>query len=111
MSMTQIAFLMKADIPTKLKIEESICGLGYDFRILNEFDNLYGQDGLSCVINGHETYFEIYFNEPAQIINDCDWIEPDLTDQDTSISFIWGADFAAGASIGLISIALIDNSN
>ena len=27
------------------------------------------------------------------------------------ISFIWGADFAAVASIGLISVALIDKSN
>ena len=34
-----------------------------------------------------------------------------MTDQDTVVSFIWGADFAAGASIGLISVALIDKCN
>lgn len=45
MSMTQVAFLRKADMPTKKE--------------------------------------------------DCDWIKPNLTDQDVAISFIWEADFAA----------------
>ena len=32
MSMTQVAFLRKAHIPTKTQIEETIQGLGYDFK-------------------------------------------------------------------------------
>jgi hypothetical protein len=111
MSMTQVAFLRKADTPTKSQIEESIRGLGYDFKIVDEFENLYEQDGLSCIINAHGTYFELYFNEPDEIISDNSWIKLNMTNQDTAISFIWGADFAAGACIGLISIALIDNCN
>ncbi len=43
--------------------------------------------------------------------NEANWVKPDMTNQDTAISFVWGADFAAGACIGLISIALIDLSN
>ena len=42
---------------------------------------------------------------------EADWIKPDITDQDTAILFVWGADFAAGACIGLISLALMDQSN
>lgn len=108
MSMTQVAFLRKADIPTKTEIEEIIKGLGHDFKIFEDSENITELDGLSCSINGHETFFETYFDKPEEITKDCEWIKPDLTNQDTAISFIWGADFAAGACIGLISIALID---
>lgn len=31
-----------------------------------------------------------------------------LSDEDIVISFVWGADFTAGVSIALISVALID---
>ncbi len=108
--MTQVAFLRKADIPTKTEIEAIIKELGYDFKILDDSDNIIDRDGLSCSINGQQTFFETYFDQPTEITNDCDWIKPDLTNQDTAISFVWGADFAAGACIGLISIALIDKS-
>ena len=108
MSMTQVAFLRKADIPTKTEIESVIKGLGYDFKILDDSENIVELGGLSCSINGHETFFETYFGQPKEITNDCDWIKPDLTNQDIALSFVWGADFAAGTCIGLISIALID---
>jgi len=108
--MTQVAFLRKADIPTKTDIEGIIQGLGYDFKILNDSENIVGLDGLTCSINGQQTFFETYYDQPTEITNNCDWIKPDLTNQDTAISFVWGADFASGACIGLISIALIDNS-
>ena len=111
MSMTQAAFLKRLDMPSKFKIEESINKLGYEFKILDEFVDLYNQEGLSCEINGYKTYFEIYFDEPSEIINDFEWIEKDLTNEDIVISFVWGADFAAGACIGLVSVALIDNCN
>ncbi len=108
MSMTQVAFLKKADLPTKEEIENNINELGCDFEILDDFETFYGIDGIECRINGQKTFFEIYFNIPAEIIKESDFITKDLTDQDTAVSFIWGADFAAGASIGLISVALID---
>jgi hypothetical protein len=113
MSMTQIAFLRKADIPTNGQIQEVIQKLGYDFKILGDLNNQIDQNGLACIINGHQTYFESYLNNTNIAINEAeaDWIEPDLTNQDTAISFVWGADFSAGACIGLISIALIDLSN
>ena len=63
------------------------------------------------MINGQKTFFEVYFNNPNETIAKSNFIKKDLTDQDLAISFIWGADFAAGASIGLISIALIDKCN
>jgi hypothetical protein len=109
MSMTQIAFVRKAEIPTNKQIQESIQLLGYDFKILNDLDKRIDQDGLECIINGHKTYFEIYLDNAAEVIKEASWIKPDLTDQDTAISFIWGADFAAGACIGLISVVLIDH--
>lgn len=110
MSMTQVAFLRKADIPTKTEIEEIVKELGYDFKIIDESEDIAELDGLSCSINGQETFFETFFDQTSEITKNCDWIVPDLTDQDIAISFVWGADFAAGACIGLISIALIDRS-
>ncbi|WP_437373856.1 hypothetical protein [Maribacter litoralis] len=109
--MTQVAFLKKADLPNKTELEESIRALGYEFEILDDFENFYGIDGIECAINGQKTFFEIYFNSPNEITSESEFIKKDLTDQDTAVSFIWGADFAAGASIGLISVALIDKCN
>jgi hypothetical protein len=111
MSMTQTAFLKKADLPNKTEIENSIRELGYEFEINDDFENFYGIDGIECTINGQKAFFEIYFDQPSEITNDFYFIKKDLTDQDTVISFIWGSDFAAGATIGLISAALIDKSN
>ncbi len=113
MSMTQIAFIKKADQPTNGQIQDTIQKLGYDFKILSGLEKQIDQDGLECSINGHQTYFETYVDTADNVIADheADWINPDLTNHDTAISFNWGADFAAGACIGLISIALIDHSN
>lgn len=111
MSMTQIAFLRKAELPTNKQIQDFIQNLGYDFSILEDHENQISDDGLSCTIKGFETYLEVYLEESTDLTNQNDWIQDDLTNQDTAISFIWGADFAAGACVGLISIALIDLAN
>ena len=111
--MTQIAFIRKADLPTNKQIQEVIQKLGYDFKIFDDLEKQIGEGGLECSINGHETYFETYLDEANNVISEteAEWIKPDLTNQDTAISFVWGADFSAGACIGLISIALTDLSN
>ncbi len=111
MSMTQIAFIRKADLPTNKQIQEVIQKLGYDFEILGNLEKQIDEDGLECSINGHKTYFETYLDEAENVITEAEWIKPDLVNQDTAISFVWGADFSAGACIGLISIALTDLSN
>lgn len=113
MSMTQIAFLRKVNIPTNEQIQYIIQKLGYDFKILSGLDKTIDQNGLECSINGHLTHFETYVapTEIAITDNNAEWIKPDITNQDTAISFVWGADFAAGACIGLISIALTELSN
>jgi len=109
--MTQIVFLRKADIPTNGQIQETIQKLGYDFKILSGPEKQIDQDGLECSIDGHQTYFETYVDLADNAIADheADWIKPDITNQDSAISFVWGADFAAGACIGLISLVLIDH--
>lgn len=113
MSMTQTAFLKKADIPTNGQIQDTIQKLGYDFKILSGLEKQMDQDGLECSINGHQTYFEtnVDFADNAIVDNEADWVKSDITNQDYAISFVWGADFAAGACIGLISLALTDLSN
>lgn len=111
MSMTQVAFLKKVDLPSKLEIESNIRKYGYEFKILNNFEKFDEVDGLECIINGTKTFFEVYFDQPYEITNQHDWIKGNLTNEDIAVSFIWGADFGAGACIGLISIALIDISN
>lgn len=113
MSMTQIAFLRKEDIPTNKEIQETIQKLGYDFKILSSLEKQIDQDGLECIINGHQTYFETYIEDSDSALteHEADWVKSDITNQDTAISFVWGADFVAGTCIGLISIALIDHCN
>ena len=109
MSMTQVAIFRKSELPKIEKIEKDIQSLGYDFEIRNKEDSILPGNGLECTINGHQTYFETYIDEPQEVISEFEFIKSDLTNEDISISFVWGADFAAGACIGLISIALIDN--
>lgn len=113
MSMIQIAFLRKEDIPTNKEIQETIQKLGYDFKILSSLVKQIDQNGLECIINGQQTFFETYIEDSDSAIaeHEADWIKSDITNQDTAISFVWGADFAAGACIGLISLALIDYCN
>jgi hypothetical protein len=109
MSMTQIAFLKKADIPINEQIQQTIRQLGYDFRILGDLKSRIDESELKCQINGLDAYFEVYIDSATNVMDEAGWIIPDLTDQDTAVSFVWGADYAAGACIGLISIALIDH--
>lgn len=113
MSMTQIAFLRKATIPTNAQIQDTIQQLGYDFKILRGLEEQIDRDGLACSLNGKQTYFETFVDDAGHIIseNEAEWIEPDLTNQETAISFVWGGDFVAGACIGLVSVALIELSN
>lgn len=111
MSMTQVAILRKSEIPDNDKIEKDIQRLGYNFEIINKEEDILSGNGLECKINGHKTYFETYVENPTQIANEIDFIKSDLSNEDVGITFVWGADFAAGACIGLISIALIDNCN
>ena len=88
MSMTQIAFLRKADMPTNKQIQETIQKLGYDFEILDDLEKQIDQGGIECSINGHQTYFETYVDAAKNVIieAEADWITPDLTAQDIAIS-------------------------
>ena len=109
--MTQVAIFRKSEIPDIEKIEKDIQNLGYNFEIVNKEDNILSGNGMECKIDGHNTYFETYIEKPTEIANEVEFIKSDLSNEDVGISFVWGADFAAGACIGLISIALIDNCN
>lgn len=111
--MTQIAFLKAEHLPTNKQIQDTLQALGHDFQMLTPLEQQINDEGLECSINGHQTYFETYVSDAGKTLSehDADWIRPDITDQNLAISFVWGADFAAGACIGLISIALIDKSN
>lgn len=112
MSMTQMAFLKKTNILTNGQIQDAVQKMGYDFQILCDLEKLIDHDGLECSINGHRTCFETSIDTVDNAIADIDtdWLNQDLSDQDTAISFIWSSDFAAGACIGLISLVLIDQS-
>jgi hypothetical protein len=113
MSMTQVAFLRKANLPTSGQIQQALQNLGYDFKILGNQEKRIDQIGLECSINGYQTFFESYLDDANDIIasEGLNWIKQDLMNQDVAITFSWGADYAAGACIGLISIALIDLSD
>ena len=85
MSMTQIAFIRKADQPTNGQIQDTIQKLGYDFKILSELEKQVDRDGLECSINGHQAYFGTYVDTTDNVIADhkADWIKSHITTQDT----------------------------
>ncbi|MDC6367218.1 MULTISPECIES: hypothetical protein [Flavobacteriaceae] len=107
MSMTMVAFYSKAKSPTKVELESEIAKLNYDFKFLGEFESI-NEFGGTCQLNGKETFFQTYVVSKREILNDYDFLNKDIEEFDSGISFIWGADFIAGACIGIISTALID---
>lgn len=111
MSMTQMALLQKADMPTNGQIQDFIQKLGYDFEILNELEKQIDRFGLECIINGNQTFIETYVDNPENAIDEDDWDNIGITNQDTAVLFTWSSDFAAAACIGLITTALVDLSN
>lgn len=108
MSMTMIAFYSKEKKLTKLELESRIVSLGYDFKFLEEFDNLESIDG-ACELNGIKTFFETDSQEKKEILNDYPFLDKNLSELDSGISFVWGADFMAGACIDIISLALMEH--
>ena len=110
MSMTMLAFVEKAKIPTKLELETHIKTLGYNFKF-NENFNLFNEFGGDCELDEHKTFFEVYFATKEEVINDMPFLDEDLDNYDSAFSFIWGADAIAGACISIISVALMDLCN
>lgn len=111
MSMTQITFLKKADIPSPKEIQTRIQEHGYSFEFHTTAKKLYDLDGIYCTVNGRKTFIAIHTNIPEDITKDCAWIKPDLTDQDIAISFTTVNDSIANTCLGLISTTIIDRSN
>ncbi len=108
-----INFVQKDKLPTKIELENKIKELGYDFKFLTdfeEFDNLNQIDSIDCVLNGNQTFVEIYINPATEILFDFPNLIKDLTDKDFGISFTFGADELVSACINIISIGLIDLS-
>jgi hypothetical protein len=111
MSMTQLALVKRADLPTKSDLIKAIGQLEHKIEILDDFEKFDNIDGISCKFNDTETFFELYFNSKEEILDDFPHLENKFKDYDYGVSFILGADFAAGASIGIICVALIDLCN
>lgn len=107
MSMTMIAFYPKAKSPTKVELESEIGKLNYDFKFIEDFESI-NEFGGTCLLNGKETFFETYVESKEEILNEYDFLNKDIEKFDSGISFIWGADFIAGACIGIICTALMD---
>jgi hypothetical protein len=113
MSMTLINFVQKSKLPTKIEFENKIKELGYDFKFLTDFekfDNLNQIDSIDCVLNGNQTFVEIYFNPATEILSDFPNLKKDLSDKDFGISFTFGSDELVSACINIISVGLIDLS-
>jgi len=108
MSMTQLALVKRADLPSKNDLEKAIGQLEHQIEILDDFEKLDNIDGISCKFQNSETFFELYFNNKKEILSDYTQLDEHFADYDYAVSFVWGADFAAGASIGIMCIALID---
>ena len=105
-----IAFYQKAKTPSKLELQSEIEKLNFDFKFLEEFSTL-DQFGGTCQLNGNETFFETHIQSKEEILDDYPFLNKDIAIFDSGISFKWGADYIAGACIGIISASLIDICN
>jgi hypothetical protein len=113
MSMTLINFVQEDKLPTKIELENKIIELGYDFKFLSDFekfDSLNQIDSIDCVLNGNQSFVEIYFNSATEVLSDFPNLKKDLLDKDFGISFTFGSDELVSACINIISIGLIDLS-
>ena len=110
MSMTMMAFVDQAKMPTKLELEHHIKLLGFAFEF-NENFNLFTEFEGNCELDGHKTYFEVHFISKESIIDTPLFLDKDLQSYDYAFSFNWGADPIAGACISIISVALMDLCN
>ncbi len=109
MSMTQMAFLNRSEMPTNAKIQEHLQGLGYDFEFVNKEALMGGMPGgREFRMNGKRTMVQVFTNTTEEFLDEFDEIEFRPEGKDTAISFIWGADFVAGTCVLLLSLALID---
>lgn len=106
--MTQIAFVRRLDLPSKDQLEKKISELGYDLKFKEEFGKFDNLQVLDCSLRKEQTVFEVYFESIDEIINNYPDVRDKVDDKDYTISFIWGANFMAGASIAIISMALIE---
>ncbi len=115
MSMIQTVFFKKTELPTKEQLEKTIqtlgSELGFNFKFLEDFKNFDDLKGMSCEINGVETGFEIYFDTAEDLSESFPELKDIINNFDYGVSFAWGADYAAGACIAVLSIALIDICN
>jgi len=111
MSMTQIAFFNSENAPSSKQIEDHIQALGYNFKFQTQFENISTTNELNCTIEETEGQFVFDIEAPSETLEENDWINISQNEFNKVIIFNWGADYSAGAIIGLISLALIEFCN
>ena len=113
--MFQTILLKKENIPSKTAIETVVHSLGYNFKIIGDYDHyetiIGGGNILECSINDFPSDVEMYVQKIEDVLPEIDFLKSDLSNEDTAISFVWVADNFTGICIGLISIALIEICN
>jgi hypothetical protein len=106
MSVTQSAFVEKARVPERAKLEASIRALGFDLTI-DEFYRPFDCSGyLPCALNGKKSGFEIYFGSTVDVLAAIPRLKEEIGARDCEITFRWGSDMAECACVLIVSAAL-----
>lgn len=106
MSQLQIAFLERARVPDRVKLEEAVRALGFDLSI-DEFYRPFDCEGfLPCVLKGKTSGFEIYFGSPDEALQGFPHLKKVVGSRDCAITFRWGGDMAECACVLIVSAAL-----
>jgi hypothetical protein len=76
MSMTQMAFLNRSEMPTNAEIQKHLQGLGYDFEFLDKEALMGGMPGgREFRMKGKKTLVEVYTRTTEEFFNEFDEIE------------------------------------
>ena len=102
---TQYAFLKKANLPDRERLQKVIDDLGYDLQLSPEL-NIIEDEGFSpCTLNGHDNIgFEICYEDE---MDDFDEVPEIVGENDCVISMTWGGNFGDMACVAIVSLALM----
>jgi hypothetical protein len=106
-SLTQSAFLERARVPDRTKLEASIRALGFQLTLAESYEPFESSGFLPCVLNGAPSGFEIDFGSTDDALEAFPHLKPHLGGRDCEITFTWGGDMAECACVLIVCAALV----
>ncbi len=107
MSQTQVAFLNKGSVPSRVVWESTVKSFGFDFTIDEEYQPFSDSGFLPCRLNGQLTGFELYFDTADSILGEFPHLKELIGQRDCVLLFNWSSKWLECASVHLACAALL----